>query len=77
MSCSCLLVQTRLCAPLTQALCRDASTGLEPWVGLIVGPYDQALESPASQHQVRWPHVLSCMKHLHLSMPASQPAVRM
>ena len=31
-----------------QALCRDAGTGLEPWVGAIVGPYDQALPSPAS-----------------------------
>lgn len=29
-----------------QALCRDADTGLEPWVGAIVGPYDQALPSP-------------------------------
>lgn len=28
-----------------QALCRDAATGLEPWVGAIVGPYDQGLES--------------------------------
>ena len=34
-----------------QALCRDPQTGLEPWVGLIVGPYDQALESPSSRTQ--------------------------
>jgi hypothetical protein len=31
-----------------QALCRDPATGLEPWVGAIVGPYDQALESAVS-----------------------------
>lgn len=41
------------CPCRSQALCRDASTGLEPWVGLIVGPYDTHLESPVSQHQVR------------------------
>ncbi|EFN57719.1 expressed protein [Chlorella variabilis] len=35
-----------------QALCRDAATGLEPWVGAIVGPYDQGLESASSQMQL-------------------------
>lgn len=35
-----------------QALCRDAATGLEPWVGLIMSPYDQALETPASRSQL-------------------------
>ena len=29
-----------------QALCRDAATGLEPWVGAIVGPYDDRLPTP-------------------------------
>jgi proteasome lid subunit RPN8/RPN11 len=32
-----------------QALARDAASGLEPWVGVIVGPYAEALPSPASQ----------------------------
>jgi hypothetical protein len=31
-----------------QALCRDPDSGLEPWVGAIVGPYDQALPSLAA-----------------------------
>jgi SHAQKYF class myb-like DNA-binding protein len=35
-----------------QALCRDVSTGLEPWVGLIVSPYDQDLPSCTSAHQL-------------------------
>lgn len=29
-----------------QALYRDPTSGLEPWVGAIVGPYHQGLESP-------------------------------
>lgn len=32
-----------------QALYRDPSSGLEPWVGAIVGPYHQGLESPVSK----------------------------
>jgi len=35
-----------------QALCRDATTGLEPWVGAIVGPYDQQLPTAASRTQL-------------------------
>jgi SHAQKYF class myb-like DNA-binding protein len=35
-----------------QALCRDVSTGLEPWVGAIVGPYDQQLPTAASRTQL-------------------------
>lgn len=35
-----------------QALCRDTGTGLEPWVGLIVSPYDQDLPSCTSAHQL-------------------------
>ena len=35
-----------------QSLCRDENTGLEPWVGAIVGPYDQALPSPMSRIQL-------------------------
>ena len=35
-----------------QALCRDSSTGLEPWVGAIVGPYAQHLPTAASQLQL-------------------------
>lgn len=31
-----------------QALYRDPSSNLEPWVGAIVGPYHQGLESPVS-----------------------------
>lgn len=29
-----------------QALCRDQTTGLEPWVGAIMGPYDDQLPTP-------------------------------
>jgi len=35
-----------------QALCRDQVTGLEPWVGAIVGPYGETLPSSASQTQL-------------------------
>jgi protein MYSM1 len=35
-----------------QALCRDTTTGLEPWVGAIVGPYDQQLPTAASRTQL-------------------------
>lgn len=35
-----------------QALCRDPATGLEPWIGAIVGPYDQHLPTAASQTQL-------------------------
>ena len=35
-----------------QALCRDPATGLEPWIGAIVGPYDQMLPSAASLTQL-------------------------
>jgi proteasome lid subunit RPN8/RPN11 len=35
-----------------QALCRSERSGLEPWVGAIVGPYDQALPSGASGVQL-------------------------
>lgn len=34
-----------------QALCRLEHSGLEPWVGAIVGPYDQALPSTTSGMQ--------------------------
>ncbi|KAK2078540.1 hypothetical protein QBZ16_003380 [Prototheca wickerhamii] len=32
-----------------QALCHDASTGLAPWVGVIISPYLPSLPSPVSQ----------------------------
>lgn len=32
-----------------QALCSDAGSGLEPWVGAIVGPYDDQLPTPVSE----------------------------
>ena len=35
-----------------QALCRDLTTELEPWVGLIVSPYDPDQPSPTSSHQL-------------------------
>ena len=34
-----------------QALFRDAASGLEPFVGFVVGPYDLRLPSPASRLQ--------------------------
>ena len=34
-----------------QALCREPVTGLEPWVGAIISPYDQALPTEASDIQ--------------------------
>lgn len=34
-----------------QALCREPTTGLEPWVGAIISPYDQSLPTEASDIQ--------------------------
>lgn len=34
-----------------QAFAADKSTGLEPWVGMIIGPYDEQLPTPASHVQ--------------------------
>ncbi|KAL4859895.1 putative dolichyl-diphosphooligosaccharide--protein glycosyltransferase subunit 3B [Chlorella vulgaris] len=56
-----------------QALCRDAASGLEPWVGAIVGPYDQGLESAVS----RLPHMcgaLAPQSAVHCVCPRWQPA---
>lgn len=35
-----------------QALCRDSTTGFEPWIGAIVGPYDRANPSAVSVVQL-------------------------
>ena len=40
-----------------QALCRDNTTGLEPWVGIIMGPYDQRLPTPVRFSLLCMPNV--------------------
>ena len=37
-----------------QTLCRHQASGLEPWVGAIVSPYDQALESAVRGCKAVW-----------------------
>lgn len=48
-----------------QALCRDSNTQLEPWVGIIISPYDQQLPTPVC---IQCFPAIGCFYRLHFRL---------